>query len=778
MVTTNSLISNTIPSSSYNQYKTQNHDSKKKKKNRKKRKRQENDFNKNNINLSNSAIKTLESNNSDSNSPPSKRSRHNKNGNVTQSYNQNKKESKSFSSQDSQSSFAAIQKQRKELPMYNMRDELMKTIHNNTCTIIVGETGSGKTTQVPQYLYEQGFSRKGRIGCTQPRRVAAVTVSERVSQEMGVPLGNTVGYSIRFEDTTSPQTRVKYMTDGMLVREAELDASLSAYSVLIVDEAHERTLHTDVAVGVVKRALQLRKGSLKVVVMSATLEARSFSSFFNDAPVVYVRGRQHAVDVMYTAQPQADYVDAAVTAVMQVHLEESEGDVLTFLTGQDEIDAVGSLLEHRARSLPASAKALVVRPMYAALPKEKQMQAFQRLGNDVRKVVLATNIAETSVTIPGIRFVIDTGLAKTRNTDPNTGLESLAVAPISMANAQQRAGRAGREASGKCFRLYTEDTYHRLRKFGIPEIRRCGLATICLQLKAMGIDSVTRFPFMDPPPRAAIIRALQHLLAVGALSKTGSLTELGQRMARLPLEPTFALALLKSDEFGCVSEMLSICAMLSVDNVFFTPYEQRDEASRIRSKFSSIHGDHFYLLSVFEQFEESQQSSEWCRSNFINYRAMLKVIDVRRQLEAYLADIGIYPMNSDRNYSHGRVTHSPAPLHAHHTSQIRRCLTSAFFLNAARRVRRTWYRTIQEGQEVRLHPSSCLLNNTSATTLPDVIVFTQMVKTSKTFVRDVCAVEPDWLVELAPNTYRKSSNVDENNTDTTTQSQPHAEITP
>eukprot|EP00741_Cyanophora_paradoxa_P004375 tig00000796_g4246.t1 len=447
-----------------------------------------------------------------------------------------------------------MQQERRQLPVFAAKARILKAFRENQVTVLVGETGSGKTTQIPQFLDEAGFSWRGVIAITQPRRVAAITVATRVAHEMGVTLGEEVGYCIRFEDVSGPKTRIRYMTDGMLLREAQLDSRLPRYSVLLLDEAHERSLHTDVLLGVVK-GLLARRPDLKVAVMSATLDALQFSAYFNGAPVLYVEGRQHSVEVLYVLyvpEPEPDFLDAAFVAALQLHVTEPPGDILAFLPGfsqvksgrQEDIEGLAKMLEERARLLPPEALKLEVCMLFAALPWEQQARVFEPAPPGVRKVILATNIAETSITINGVRYVIDPGLSKARGYDPRIGLETLLVQPISRASAKQRAGRAGREAPGKCFRLYTEESYEGLEAATVPEIKRCSLASVALQLKSMGVEPLS-FDFMDPPPKEGLVRSLSLLLALGALDARGRLTQpLGKQMSAFPLDPQFAKAIL------------------------------------------------------------------------------------------------------------------------------------------------------------------------------------------------------------------------------------------
>ncbi|KAL9654430.1 hypothetical protein ABK040_010453 [Willaertia magna] len=644
--------------------------------------------------------------------------------------------------------YEKIQQERIHLPIYEAKDALIEEIKKNRTLVIVGETGSGKTTQIPQFIFESDINDSNCIAITQPRRVAAISIARRVSEEMDVKLGEEVGYTIRFEDVSSEKTKIKYLTDGMLLRESQIDNTLSRYSVIILDEAHERTLHTDVLFGVVKRLLRERD-DLKVIIMSATLEAQTFSKFYDNAKIVYVSGRQYPVETFYTEKPLSDYVDAAITTVFQIHLDEqassksyteSNGDILLFLTGQDEIEQVAKTLEQKSRLLPPESLQLLVCPIFSALPSEKQMEVFDPAPPGYRKVILATNIAETSITINGIRFVIDTGFVKAKGYNPTNGMESLTLLEISKASARQRLGRAGREASGKCFRLYTEESYLALENFTLPEIKRSNLSTVVLQLKSMGIDRVDKFDFMDKPPKEALKKSLEMLYNLGALNDKGKLTDLGKKMARFPLEPSFAVALLRSNEFNCLKEMLDIISMLSVESIFFSPYHKREEANKTKMKFASKAGDQLTLLNVFKEFSTLKRSSkdemkQWCMDHFVNYKSMTKVLEVRKQLKDYLTTLG-YEMSSCGK----------------DLSLVRKALCSGFFMNIAVRVpNKRLYKTVIDGIEVRVHPSSVIQDP-----FPDCVLYNQLILTSKHYIRDVCAIEGEWLQEVVPSSFKNT----------------------
>lgn len=457
------------------------------------------------------------------------------------------------------------------LPVFEYKAEFMQKLADNQTIVLVGETGSGKTTQIPQWCVEYATSKgTKKVSCTQPRRVAAMSVAQRVSEEMDVVLGQEVGYSIRFEDCSCQKTVLKYMTDGMLLREAMSDPMLENYQVILLDEAHERTLATDILMGVLKEVIRQRP-DLKLVVMSATLDAGKFQQYFDNAPLMNVPGRTHPVEIFYTPEPERDYLEAAIRTVIQIHMcEEIEGDILMFLTGQEEIEEACKRIKREIDTLGPDVGDLKCIPLYSTLPPNLQQRIFENAppkksnGAIGRKVVVSTNIAETSLTIDGVVFVIDPGFAKQKVYNPRVRVESLLVSPISKASAQQRAGRAGRTKPGKCFRLYTEKAYkNEMQENTYPEILRSNLGTVVLQLKKLGIDDLVHFDFMDPPAPETLMRALELLHYLGALDDDGNLTDLGAIMAEFPLDPQLAKMLIASCNHNCSNEILSITAMLS-----------------------------------------------------------------------------------------------------------------------------------------------------------------------------------------------------------------------
>ncbi|KAK9246939.1 putative ATP-dependent rna helicase dhx8 [Lipomyces tetrasporus] len=625
-----------------------------------------------------------------------------------------------------------IKEQRVSLPVFKLRDELVKAVRDNQLLIIVGDTGSGKTTQITQYLMEEGFADNGKIACTQPRRVAATSVAKRVSEEVGCRVGEEVGYTIRFEDCTSSRTKIKYLTDGMLQREVLLDPDLKQYSAIMLDEAHERTISTDVLFALLKKTLK-RRPDLRLIVTSATLDADKFSAYFNNCPILFIPGRTYPVEIMFTKEPESDYLDAALITVMQIHLSEPQGDILVFLTGQEEIDTACEILYERMKALGPSVPELIILPVYSALPSEVQSRIFEPAPEGTRKVVIATNIAETSITIDGIYYVVDPGFVKINAFDPKLGMDSLVVLPISQAQARQRAGRAGRTGPGKCYRLYTEAAYQtEMQPNTVPEIQRQNLSHTILMLKAMGINDLLHFDFMDPPPTNTMLSALEELYALSALDDEGLLTRLGRKMADFPMDPGLAKVLLASVDYGASEEILSIVAMLSVQTVFYRPKEKQQQADQKKAKFHDSTGDHLTLLTVYNAWKQNDYSPSWCFENFIQARSMKRGQEVRQQLVSIM-----------QRYKHKIVSCGAD------TDRVRRALCSGFFRNAARRDPQEGYRTLIEGTPVYMHPSSALFGKNA-----EYVIYHTLILTSKEYMHCVTTIEPKWLVEAAPTFFK------------------------
>ncbi|GES82659.1 pre-mRNA-splicing factor ATP-dependent RNA helicase PRP43 [Rhizophagus clarus] len=582
---------------------------------------------------------------------------------------------------------------RRKLPVHAQRQEFLDLVHSSQFVVFVGETGSGKTTQIPQFLCYDVLPhlKKKQIACTQPRRVAAMSVAQRVSDEMDVKLGEEVGYNIRFEDCSGPKTILKYLTDGMLLREAMNDPKLEKYSAIILDEAHERTLATDILMGLMKQIARVRP-DLKVIVMSATLDAEKFQKYFNDAPVLTVPGRTFPVEIFYTPEPERDYLEAAIRTVMQIHACEDPGDILLFLTGEEEIESACQKIKVESEELLSQTDLgpLKILPLYSSLPPPLQQRIFE-----------------------------DAPPPRTKDGKP--GLS-------------KRAGRAGRTRAGKCFRLYTERAFLKeLQEQTHPEILRSNLGSVVLQLKKLGIDDLVHFDFMDPPAPETLMRALELLNYLGALDDEGNLTADGQLMAEFPLDPQLCKMLIESPKYRCSNEILSIAALLSVPNIFVRPNDMKKQAEEAKAKFAHDEGDHLTLLNVYHAYksESRDRDADWCYDNFLSIRSLKSADNVRQQLKRIMErcdeELVSTPF-TDSNYY----------------INIRKALTAGFFMQVAHLEKSGHYLTCKDNQIVQLHPSSSLKHQ------PEWVLYNEFVLTTKNYIRTVTEVKAEWLLNIAP----------------------------
>eukprot|EP00808_Paulinella_micropora_P018763 g35533.t1 len=627
---------------------------------------------------------------------------------------------------EAQSAFSqnkTIREQREYLPIFTCKQELLRVIRDSQVVVVVGETGSGKTTQMTQYLLEEGFSEGLQIGCTQPRRVAAMSVARRVAEEQGVRLGEEVGYAIRFEDVTSKKTKIKYMTDGVLLRESLTTPALDMYSCVVMDEAHERSLNTDVLFGVL-RGVVSRRSDFKLIVTSATMDMEKFALFFGNCPTFNIPGRTFPVDIMFSKTPCEDYLEAAVKQILQVHLSHPAGDILVFMTGQEDIEATCVCLAEKVEALGEGVPPLAILPIYSQLPADLQAKIFEKAPTGVRKCVVATNIAETSLTVDGIRYVVDSGYCKMKVFNPSIGMDSLQVTPISRANADQRAGRAGRTMAGSAFRLYTEMQYnYEMLPNAIPEIQRTNLANVVLLLKSLGIDDLLEFNFMDAPPQDNMLNSMYQLWVLGALDNMGKLTAVGRKMVEFPLDPSLAKMLITAEPLGCTAEILTIVSMLSIPSIFFRPSDRAEEADSAREKFFVPESDHLTLLHV-------------------------------SAVEASAVQRGVVqgPLRARQGDAQGAG--DPWSAAGHHEDAarsnwdaVRKVICSAFFMNSAKLKGIGQYVNMRTGMPCNLHPTSALYG---LGTTPDYVVYHELVMTTKEYMRTVTVVDPYWLAELGP----------------------------
>ncbi|KAI8350551.1 P-loop containing nucleoside triphosphate hydrolase protein [Mortierella sp. GBAus27b] len=549
----------------------------------------------------------------------------------------------------------------------------MEAIHDNDILVIIGETGSGKTTQLPRYVIEE--FRNIRVGVTQPRRIAAISVAKRVSEEYGCKLGDTIGYTIRFDDTTSSRTRLKYMTDGVLLREATMDPLLEQYDLLIIDEAHERTVETDVLFGLLKRTKAKRPG-LKLLIMSATLNVTKFSDFFDKCPIYTIPGRTYPVETLHSRDTtklgvlKSSYVAKSLETVMHILTKEVRpgdvGDILVFLTGQHEIEQACQELKKMVSDKASSSSStagewsvsldqLQILPLYASLELLDQTTIFAPTPRHCRNVIFATNIAQTSVTIPNIRFVVDSGFVKQKMYDPTTGMDALMVVPISKAAAIQREGRAGRTRAGVCFRLYSRESFEtEMDEETVPEIKRTGLTGTVLSLKGLGILDVNGFEFLDRPGQEELSAALRELYMIEAIDQFGQVTKIGKGMTPYPVNPLLARTLVEAKSIGCLDKVITIVAMLSIEEPFYLPRKDKeiDAARSAHDQFYHHSGDHITLMNVFEEWRHANYSKEWCHENYFNFRQLRLAKSIRAQLRD-IAD-RIASQDKDAPRHHGK----------------------------------------------------------------------------------------------------------------------------
>ncbi|XP_047091854.1 probable pre-mRNA-splicing factor ATP-dependent RNA helicase DEAH4 [Lolium rigidum] len=629
------------------------------------------------------------------------------------------------------------------LPISEHEDEIVAAVEANPVIVVIGETGSGKSTQLSQILHRRGYTRRGAIAVTQPRRVAAVSVSRRVAQELGVPLGEEVGYAIRFEDRTSEKTSIKYLTDGVLLRESLSNPELRQYSVIILDEAHERSLNTDILLGLMKRLIKHRASDLKVLITSATLDGLKVSNFFSGCPVLNIPGTIFPVEKFYSTDRPTNYVESSLRTAIDIHVKEAPGDVLIFMTGKDDIDKMVSKLEERIQNLEeGSCIDALVLPLHGSLPPEQQVRVFAPAPPDCRRFIVATNVAETSLTVDGVVFVIDCGYVKQRQYNPSTGMYSLDVVQISRVQADQRAGRAGRTRPGKCYRLYPSAIYqNEFLEATIPEIQRTSLAGSVLYLKSLNLPDIDilKFDFLDPPSRESLEDALRQLYLIDAIDESGQITDVGRLMSELPLDPSLSRTLIEANELGCLSQALTVAAVLSAEITLRQTRSKDMEGKRKRQELpdGSGLGDHVQLLQIFESWDQAGYDPRWCSDHDLQVRGMKFSKDVRNQLSQIIQKVAKGPTDLQ-----ARRGHKSDPDYR----KLRRALCVGYGNQLAERmIHHNGYHTVgYRTQLVQVHPSSVLAEDEYGK-LPVYVVYHELINTTRPFMRNVCGVEQDWV---------------------------------
>jgi ATP-dependent helicase HrpA len=654
-----------------------------------------------------------------------------------------------------------------ELPILAKKEAILAAIRKNPVVIITGETGSGKTTQIPKMCLEAGRGLSGMIGCTQPRRIAAVSVARRIAEEMDEELGRSVGYKIRFDDCISQSTFIKFMTDGILLMEAQRDRLLNAYDTIIIDEAHERTLNIDFALGILKNILLLRR-DLRVVITSATIDAEKFSASFADAPIIEVSGRVYPVSVRYEPidhgpgeerENAVTYIDAAIKTVEDLTGKRDRGDILVFMPTEQDIRETGEAL--RGRLGPDA----VVAPLFSRLSRAEQQLVFRQTPR--RKIVIATNIAETSLTIPGIRYVVDTGLARISVYNPRSSTAGLPVRAISRSSADQRKGRCGRVESGVCIRLYSEEDYSGRPLYTAPEILRSNLAGVILRMLSLGLGEIDTFPFIDTPAPKSIHEGLETLQELGAIERNDSrkgwrLTKTGMLMARLPIDPRIARMIIEAKKENCLREILIIAAALSIQDPRERPSEKEREADRAHAAFRDPASDFISLLTIYNRIyppgggRKSQgQIRRFCRESFLSYRRIREWHDVQDQLFTILKEYRFLPDSNRKRREDASDTQgdhlSPPPKSGVETyAAIHRSILSGFLSHIALMKEKNLY-TATKGRQVMIFPGSGLFKHGG-----NWIVAAEIVETSRLFARIVANIESSWLEQLGGDLCRRS----------------------
>lgn len=672
----------------------------------------------------------------------------------------------------------SLQEQRRRLPIWSYRLALLHAIEHHRVVVLVGSTGCGKSTQIPQYLREAGWTKNGMtIVVTSSRRLACSSNAARIAEELNEEIGQTVGYSIHFDSNMSPkECEIAFMTDELLVKELMYDPLLTKYSVIMLDDAHDRTLYTEMLLILLRKILRKRR-SLRLVIASATMDAEVYASYFRDVveldddalvpkkrrvawdkdPVEWekekhksegskavvagemslldvcvlgIPGRVYPVTIHYLGEPTANYLKACVDTVMQLR-KASAGDILVFVTGADEVyDVLNAIREQDDK--------LFCVPLFAFLPRKDQLAAFARKTE--RKVIVSTNFAETAITLPGIRYVVDCCLAKTEAFDPRTGTTHYEISPCSLATLAQRAGRAGRMESGSCYRLMSGRDVEKLSKQSVPEILRSNLAHFVLHLKCLGVDKIAGLDFIAQPTAISFESALEDLFLLGALDEEAKLSPLGLQMAACPLPPLWAKLLLNAPKFDCASEVCLIASMGQIHSPFVA-HRNKERLLAARQSLGVFEGDLVSLLNVARQYEQYRHENPgWATTYMINTGVMERVLQVSAHLEAFLESYGF----------DGKSTCGDD------VTALQKCICESWYSQAAKICEDGGYRPLRNmrGRSYKLHPN-CILGG--LTDIPEYVVYEQTVAwAGQYFMKNVTAVDVRWLIEAAPHFYKEA----------------------
>lgn len=630
-----------------------------------------------------------------------------------------------------------------QLPIDAHKAEIIAAIKANQVVIVEGETGSGKTTHIPLYLFEcEEIMERGMVGVTEPRRVAATSVAKYVSELLGCRLGEEVAYQIRFDTTVSDETKIKFMTDGILLREVQLDKQLSQYSAIVVDEAHERSLNIDLTLGFLKEIIKTRP-DLKIIITSATIDTAKFSSFFDGAPVISIPGRCYPVEIIYRPATEenfrfgTEYAKEAAQVVREMHEGWEAGDILVFMSGMDDITACAKELEEMGVS------DLMVLIAHGEMTTEDQSKIFQNFKLDgtplahdenpadfelMRKVVIGTNIIESSITVDGAKYCVDAGYIKQTGFDPSAGLASLKREKHSRAGCDQRTGRVGRTQPGICVRLYSEHDYLSRPSYTIPEILRTELAGLVLHMKSVGIHNIENFEFVDNPGREAIHAAHQTLIKLGAILPNNGLTETGRLMAKLPVEPRSGRMIIEAAKLGCVDQVLTVVAFRSLHSVFARPREKQREADLAKARYKNSTSDYLTWLRVFGDYMANGQDWGWAHARFLKGKVLSEVIEIRKQLIRILAGAGIELTSSDNH------------------EEIAKCVTAGLVENVCKKIGFRGHEYVSNERYLFVFPGSALMMTDPAWFVCNEI----RDNGSRTFGIDCQVIKPEWLFEVAP----------------------------